>query len=29
MFGGGWFVLLQSNTKKIWIIDTVLEAEKK
>lgn len=29
MFGGGWFVLLQSTAKKICIIGTVPEAEKK
>lgn len=29
MFSCGWFVLLQSNAKKIWIIGTVPEAEKK
>lgn len=29
MFGGAWFVLLQSTAKKIWIIGTVLKAEKK
>lgn len=28
MIGGDWFVLLQSNAKKIWIFGTVLEAEK-